>query len=161
MMNMRAMRKIGLVVGLSLAWSAGGDAFAADRTRPSGTSMVTNGGTCPRAIDIALGGAANYAVVTWLNTRGELVSCVSSQALQAKSGNQPESSGSELIQTLLPKLLATAVLGNQATTAQAQCFGSISSCRTISSTQRCHATEHVIYTKQGANWCKTPAPCTC
>jgi hypothetical protein len=45
--------------------------------------------------------------------------------------------------------------------AQAQCFGTISSCKAISPSQRCHATQKVIYTLQGGQWCKTPVPCTC
>jgi hypothetical protein len=45
--------------------------------------------------------------------------------------------------------------------AQASCAASINSCRNINSTQRCHATERVIYTKSGSLWCKTPATCTC
>lgn len=45
--------------------------------------------------------------------------------------------------------------------AQAQCFSAINSCKSISPTQRCHATEHVIYTLQSGNWCRTPAPCSC
>ena len=45
--------------------------------------------------------------------------------------------------------------------AQAKCFGSIPSCRAISSTQQCHATEKVIYTLQSGQWCKTPVTCKC
>jgi hypothetical protein len=45
--------------------------------------------------------------------------------------------------------------------AQAQCFGTIGSCKLISPSQRCHATQKVIYTLQGSQWCKTPVPCTC
>jgi hypothetical protein len=45
--------------------------------------------------------------------------------------------------------------------AQSSCFASINSCKNINATQRCHATQKVIYTLQGGKWCKTPAPCTC
>ena len=45
--------------------------------------------------------------------------------------------------------------------AQSSCSATINSCKNISSTQRCHATERVIYTKQGNLWCKTPATCSC
>lgn len=45
--------------------------------------------------------------------------------------------------------------------AQGSCASTINSCNNISPNQRCHATEHVVYTRSGSLWCKTPIPCTC